>query len=447
MHNLTGFRKITNFGFSKYRLPNLLAYTGLKLFLFFKRVSRLLVRSAIFLNPNHPLFKQKLDIIESNKNNSSKKTVFISSIPDGCKKLGQQITFLNASQTIQITKPKVINPDFRVSSRYETTAFLPDTYVAKLENVLVFGGTDLILMDDKQALYDELARKNKKTYEIKSPIIKKISRIDATLNYNNQYIEKIKNGVHFLKDHSINYFHWLVECLPRLLLIDQISEAKNFPLLIDTNLAPQQLDALKLINESKRKLIPLIRGNCYSVNKLYYPSQLSVIHDNLHSPIGYSEDIVYSPLALTFVRNFFLKKLDLQKPAGFRKIYISRKGSSYRNITNEKEIEQLMVSNGFEIVFPEKLTFATQVKLFSQAKAIVGQSGAGMANLLFAPENCKTLIFMSDDKQTNLHMFHALCEAVGLKMQYLLGKSRKNYSIHSHFKIDLKLLADYIHGI
>ena len=447
MKNLTGFRIITNFGFGKCRLPNLLAYIGIKLFTFTKKASRLFVRVAIFLNPKNPSFRQKFSIIESNNYKPAFLSADISSVPDGCKNLGQQITFLSTSQTIQLTKPKVINPDFHDCSQYETIAQLPQTYVAKLENALVFGGTDLILMDDQYALYDELAYSTKKMYEIKSPIIKKTSRTKVNLYYDNHYIEIIESGIHFLKDHSLNYFHWLVECLPRLLLINQIPEAKHLPLLIDANIIPQQVDALKLITENKRKFILLMRKNCYLINTLYYPSQLSVIHDNLHSPMNPGKDVVYSPLALNYVRGFFQKKMGMQNSVGFRKLYISRKGSPYRNIINEEEVEQLMLSNGFEIVFPEKLSFIAQLKLFSQTKVVIGQSGAGMANLLFVPKDCKILLFMSDDKQTNLHIFHAFCDALGLTMQYLIGKSKKNNSMHSHFEISLKLLADYLRNI
>ncbi|MBY0533598.1 MAG: glycosyltransferase family 61 protein, partial [Rickettsiaceae bacterium] len=125
----------------------------------------------------------------------------------------------------------------------------------------------------------------------------------------------------------------------------------------------------------------------------------------------------------------------------------SRKNSDYRQLHNSNEIEDILVEKGFEIIFPEHLSFFAQVQLFSQAKLIIGQSGAGMANFIFAPKDCKILMMMSDASQTNLHLFGALTQALGLNLEYIIGKSivvRKKYSIHADFHIDIKLLIDFL---
>jgi len=32
----------------------------------------------------------------------------------------------------------------------------------------------------------------------------------------------IEYGIHFCKDHSKNYYHWMIEALPRLSLVDSV---------------------------------------------------------------------------------------------------------------------------------------------------------------------------------------------------------------------------------
>lgn len=446
--NLKGIRKFINLGYRRYRLPNLLAILGFKFFRVSKKLSYFLVKSAIFLNPNHPVFWDILKNIDVTSSKSFKKiNVSISSIPESCQQLNQKIFFFAKENTLQLTKPKVLNSDYHVSQSYETIATLPNTYVATLDKVLVFGGTDLILRENNCALYDELAHKNKKRYEIKSPIIQKISTKTVSIKYCDENIKVYHKAIHFLKDHSCNYFHWLVECLPRLMLINQLPETKNLPLLVDSNLAQQQLDALNLLNQENRPIHYLAKNECFLVDKLYFPSHLSIIHDNMKSPVCYSEDIIYSPNAMQYIRNQFLNKICPNENTGYKKLYVSRKGSRYRKILNEDELQELMTANGFEIVFPEKLSFKMQVKLFSQAKIVVGQSGAGLANLLFVPNDCQTLIFMSDDKQTNLHVFHAFCDSFGCKVKFLIGKSEKNCSMHSDFTVNLKLLQEYLNHV
>ena len=58
----------------------------------------------------------------------------------------------------------------------------------------------------------------------------------------------------------------------------------------------------------------------------------------------------------------------------------------------------------------------------TEAELIVGQSGAGMASFIFAPKDCEILMMMSDASQSNLHIFGALADSIGLSLKYILGK-------------------------
>lgn len=435
MEKLTGWRAITNLGVGKFRLPRLLNW-----------LARYLLSFAHFLDPNNKAIKKNLLFLGGTVFQKTRKNKYdvLLSVPAGCALLKQKIHFFHVDQYVSLSKPKVLNSDFIVSPLYEATAQLPDTYLAELDNALVFGGTDLIVVSNKTVLYDELAYTNKNYYANKSPAVKFFSDKFITIEKNTTHSQRhIEKGIHFVKDHSANYFHWLIECLPRLLLVNQMPELKNIPLLVDENIASQQLEALHLLNEGNRELIMLGHKSACSVEKLFYPSQLSIIHDNMKNPVRYNEDVFYSPIAVNFIRDFFLQKLKISQTSGFRKLYVSRSNAEYRKLINADEIEELMLFYDFQVVFPEKLTFSSQVKLFSQAKIVVGQSGAGMANLLFVPKDCQALIFFNDSKQTNLQIFNALCDQIGIDTKFLIGKSASNYKdpMHSDFTIDIDLLV------
>lgn len=423
-------------------------WLGLNLFKCVRKISRPLFVWANSLNPHNELIKKSLLVLgmpyQKTRQDSYES---LSSVAAECKLLKQKIHFFHVDQYVNLSKPKVLNSDFEVSPLYETTAQLPNTYLAELDNVLVFGGTDLIVSHNDTILYDELALTDRDRYTNKSPVVKFISDDFIVIEKNASLLRHIKKGIHFTKDHSSNYFHWLVECLPRLLLVNQLPELNNVPLLVDENISLQQREALNFLNEDNREIITIRYKKSHFVEKLFYPSQLSVIHDNMKSPVQHNKDVYYSPLAVNFVRNFFLQKLKVSHESGLRKLYVSRNNAQYRKLINAEEIEELMLSQGFEIIFPERLTFAGQVKLFSQAKMVVGQTGAGMANLLFVPKDCQVLIFSSDDKQTNLHIFNALCDQIGVDAKFLIGKTASHcegYSMHSDFTVDTKLLMNYL---
>ena len=51
-------------------------------------------------------------------------------------------------------------------------------------------------------------------------------------------------------------------------------------------------------------------------------------------------------------------------------------------MANEVEVEELMASLGFSIVYAERLSFEEQALLMSHASFVVGPHGAGLANCI-----------------------------------------------------------------
>jgi len=68
-----------------------------------------------------------------------------------------------------------------------------------------------------------------------------------------------------------------------------------------------------------------------------------------------------------------------------RKIFISRANANYRRLENEADVERLVAAYGYEIVRLEELTFAAQLRLFSEAKVVLSLHGAGLANIIYSP--------------------------------------------------------------
>jgi capsular polysaccharide biosynthesis protein len=75
----------------------------------------------------------------------------------------------------------------------------------------------------------------------------------------------------------------------------------------------------------------------------------------------------------------------LPPPHPSRKLYLSRRGiGGTRILTNAATIEQMAERSGFEMVFPETLSFIDQVRLFGQASQIVGEYGSALHNVIFS---------------------------------------------------------------
>lgn len=77
---------------------------------------------------------------------------------------------------------------------------------------------------------------------------------------------------------------------------------------------------------------------------------------------------------------------------GRRRIYISRRQDSQKRLlTNRPDVEEVFVAHGFEVVTPEHMSFVEQIRLFADCEIVAGESGAGMANVIFCDPGTKIL--------------------------------------------------------
>lgn len=193
------------------------------------------------------------------------------------------------------------------------------------------------------------------------------------------------------------YYHWLVECLPRLKLLEEEIENVDY-LIVPYNLKKFHLDTLSLLGFQENRLIRMKDGIHLKCEKLFVPT--------IQGPRKWSAD---------FLRQSFLPK-DVVKP--YRLIYISRKDALYRKATNENEVEDYLKGIGFEIIQMSHMSFLDQVKFFAEARIIVAPHGAGLTNTVFC-QNAKILEIFSPN-YVNI-CYSLIANFVGNEYYYLLG--------------------------
>lgn len=313
---------------------------------------------------------------------------------------------------------------------------LPEVYLANLGRALIIGQTSLVLTP-KALFCDEQAGALGK-YSARNPwngLELDWSTCEVKVN------EKVTGkAIHFCDDYSPNYFHWLTECLPRMWIIDQFPEYAETPLLVDEQLPKACIQSLEMI-KNKREIIWVKKNALYEVEELIYPSTLSMIHDNYGLP-KLTDDALISPEGVEYVRKSFLKV----GSKGKRKLFIARRSSGYRDLLNSEEIEQILLDDGFEIVFPERMSFQNQVKVFSQASIIISQTAAGLANLIFAPADCKVYA-LTTKAIHNFYVFSMLADACGIELRYILGNpvaGSNQYQVHEDFIVPIDLVRNAI---
>lgn len=362
-----------------------------------------------------------------------------SNVKGWCLEQGRLFVSMLPSRSMGVNEPRFVNQYLSEEDRGYVKSgeiSLPEAYLANLGKTIVIGQTSMVLTP-QACLCDEQAD-SKGKYSNRTSVNGLTLNWDTSLNRTNTKIAG--RAIHFCDDHAPNYFHWLTECLPRMWVIDQFPEYGAVPLLVDEKLPPSLIESLHMI-KGKREIIRIGKHVFCEVEELIYPSVLSVVHDNYGVPKS-MEDVLISPEGVEYVRNAFLKR----DQRGNRKLFIARRSPGYRDLLNSEEIEQVLVDDGFEIVFPEKLSFQNQVKIFSQASIIISQTGAGLTNLIFAPRGCK--VFALTTKAVhNYYAFNMLADACQVELKYILGEpvaESNQYQVHEDFVIPIDLVRNAI---
>ncbi len=252
-------------------------------------------------------------------------------------------------------------------------------------------------------------------------------------------IETIEKAILLNGRSAENYFHWLIEYLPRLKSIFECPDLKDLPLIVSESIAPSMKESLALIapqshiiwTHTKKKLM---------IRELYIPSMHTYHPDSLDIP--FSEGSALSYEHLQFIRDKILSYLP-PPSAPNRKIFLKRTAQLGRTILNSKEIEFVAIQAGFEIIDPSQLSFLSQVQLFSEAKLIAGPGGAAFSNLIFCQPHCKIIALVAQQNQnysmqSNLGHF-AQCEFITItgrsKMHRRAASDRYSY-MHAPFSIN-----------
>jgi len=103
-----------------------------------------------------------------------------------------------------------------------------------------------------------------------------------------------------------------------------------------------------------------------------------------------------------------------------RKLFLRRRTGA-RVLVNHDEVEAALAADGFEAVEPEALSFLEQVRLFRGAAVVVGQTGAGLANLLFAPAGCRAVVLIARSPHSNYLYYSSLAHLAGVALCYVEG--------------------------
>ncbi|MFA5930741.1 MAG: glycosyltransferase family 61 protein [archaeon] len=217
-----------------------------------------------------------------------------------------------------------------------------------------------------------------------------------------------KVGKVVVLSNSDNYFHWLFEIIPRILLIQKAGLKPDY--FVVGKDKKFKLESLNKLGISLKKIIPADKNLHIRAEELIVPSM--PIHTG--SP---------TPIICKFLRKTFLSNYDQKNYLKYKRVYIRRGNVKSRKVLNEVDVERLLLKNDFVSVTLDGLSIEEQAKIFSSAEIIVAAHGAALSNLVFCKKNTK-VIEVFHPSYVN-PCFWSLSNCVGLDYYYFLASQAK----------------------
>ena len=181
-----------------------------------------------------------------------------------------------------------------------------------------------------------------------------------------------------------NYYHWLIETVPKIRYVRAYESATNVDVtyLVPGD-APSWLEETLDLLGVPESAIEHATASVYDVDRLLIPS----------FPVLKSENY-------RWIRDAVLESASVDRDAigAGNNVYISRANAIERRVVNERDVVATLREYGFEPYRLEDQTVAENAVLFNEADAVVGAHGAGLTDLIYCDDTLIVELFGSKIK-------------------------------------------------
>lgn len=312
---------------------------------------------------------------------------------------------------------------------------VPDLNLYLFENAIVSPRSSAIVCGSK--VYYESINSNEKFSGI---FVKNHGAKNAIVRLGER--ETIDEGFFLAGNGSCNWYHWIIEILPKMLFYKKEYSPK---ILVEESCKNIQSMAESLQFFSKKfdvEVIFMKTEKTYLVKNLYFVNEVNklmynAIDNDLHNPPLY----YYRQESLKKLRESFLKNRTSQK-LGSEKIYLERK-NTHRIAKNEDSLLKTLHNQGVNNVDLVGLNIREQINVFNNASVVIGITGAAWTNILFCEPNTKCIIFMPKNYKT-YQFYGELAEMLQVEVKYLYYENGSDNHEKSDFVINLNELENLL---
>ena len=311
----------------------------------------------------------------------------------------------------------------------------PPQYLAFFQDCLTFPRSNVVL-HGQRLIYDLAAHPLSGVADIKDgvnpgQIMTAVWGSGRALIEAPAEIREIDAGLMLFGFQSRQYGHWLLEFAPRMLWFNDPACPSGFPICVDDQMPETHRQIIALMDERARPIVTLPPVATHFRELGLAPVPVFYPFDTREGFPTY--DAIWPQDVLAAMRGKVLERLtaqgvDLRRTG--RRIVLSRRGFTQRQLVNEAEIIDALTPHGFEVVHPEQLSFAEQVQTYHSADIIVGSASSALINCIFCRPGAKVVALTHDSQSFYFRGFTSLIESSGAHLLFLRGTTVLAEGLH-----------------
>lgn len=311
---------------------------------------------------------------------------------------------------------------------------LPAHFVCQYEQDLIIPPQRIFYLTGVFAVWQGMVFKNLRVFmpSLQTPELGQYFKGPLLLKqwYGTKIHLKQKSGVAIAHSQYApeNYYHWILDTLPRLLLLREYHP--NIELIVLDQ--GYEFTRATMTAMGFNNIIPVSKEQVLKIDNLILPELLS--------PSGH-----VNPKLVRLVRDELVQKLGnpdvVASAIHTRRIYVSRAQQRGRRVANQEALDILLDEYGFETIHFEGLGLAEQIALMQETAVLLSVHGANLVNLIFLPPQSKVIELIS---QTLHNPAYWRLSAVFHLQYYVLAcetTEKENISYHSNLDVIVDINA------
>lgn len=352
----------------------------------------------------------------------------------------------------KVIAPEVLTKTHRPNYANSTVNVIeincPEVQILELENFIISGSSSSFIKNNELYIERFCNEKNENANYNSGSVLSVNEKFGVVRKGELRYVD---NGFFLAGNGSWNYYHWLIEILPKLQVYLALGLHKlGVKLLVPDNIKNNANLKFLLNSVLGDEKVCIVFIPCDFSTHVKFLLHLTPINNLLYNEreVGLAENILHLKYnSLSFISSRIERSISLSdhEILSADRIFLGRKKGTVRGY-NQSEIIPLLLKHDFKILYMEDYDVKQQIGFFKNAKYIVGASGAAWTNLIFCTDSCKGLTWLPESAK-NFSVFSTLADFANVQLSFFKLESSNSKSIHANYIIDLTFFEMQLHQL